>query len=38
MKELYKDSNGYEPQYSRYYKQAEKKSKREQRNINAKEL
>ena len=38
MAELYKDSNGNEPQYSRYYKQSEKKLKREQRNINTKRL
>ncbi|MDE5757199.1 MAG: transposase [Allobaculum sp.] len=33
MSELYKDSNGYEPQYPRYYRQAEKKLKREQRKL-----
>ncbi|MCM1009050.1 MAG: IS200/IS605 family element RNA-guided endonuclease TnpB [Ruminococcus flavefaciens] len=33
MHELYKDSNGNEPQYSRYYRQAEKKLKREQRKL-----
>ena len=31
--ELYTDSNGNEPQYSRYYRQAEKKLKREQRKL-----
>ena len=33
MSELYKDSNGSEPQYPRYYRQAEKKLKREQRKL-----
>ena len=33
MSELYKDSNGNEPQYPRYYRQAEKKLKREQRKL-----
>lgn len=33
MHELYKDSNGNEPQYPRYYRQAEKKLKREQRKL-----
>ena len=31
MHELYKDSSGNEPKYPRYYRQAEKKLKREQR-------
>ena len=33
MRELYKDSNGNEPQYPRYYRQAERKLKREQRKL-----
>lgn len=33
MHELYKDSNGSEPQYPRYYRQAEKKLRREQRKL-----
>ena len=33
MHELYKDSNGKEPQYPRYYRQAEKKLAREQRRL-----
>lgn len=33
MHELYKDSNGNEPKYPRYYRQAEKKLKREQRKL-----
>lgn len=33
MHELYKDSNGNEPRYPRYYRQAEKKLKREQRKL-----
>ena len=33
MHELYKDSNGNEPDYLRYYRQAEKKLKREQRKL-----
>ena len=33
MKELYKYSNGNEPQYPRYYRQAEKKLQREQRKL-----
>lgn len=33
MHELYKDSNGKEPEYPRYYRQAEKKLKREQRKL-----
>lgn len=33
MHELYKDSNGNEPVYPRYYRQAEKKLKREQRKL-----
>ncbi len=33
MHELYKDSNGSEPQYPRYYRQAEKKLAREQRKL-----
>ena len=33
MAELYKDSNGNEPQYPRYYRQTEKKLKREQRKL-----
>lgn len=33
MHELYKDSNGNEPQYPRYYRQAEKRLKREQRKL-----
>ena len=33
MHELYKDSNGNEPAYPRYYRQAEKKLKREQRKL-----
>lgn len=33
MHELYKDSNGNEPAYPRYYRQAEKKLKREQRRM-----
>ncbi len=33
MHELYKDSNGNEPSYPRYYRQAEKKLKREQRKL-----
>ncbi|MDE5758552.1 MAG: transposase [Allobaculum sp.] len=33
MSELYKDSNGNEPQYPRYYRQAEKKLKPEQRKL-----
>lgn len=33
MHELYRDSNGNEPQYLRYYRQAEKKLKREQRKL-----
>ena len=33
MKELYKDSNGNEPCYPRYYRQAEKHLKREQRKL-----
>lgn len=31
--ELYKDSNGNEPKYPRYYRQAEKKLKREPRKL-----
>ena len=38
MFELYKDSNGNEPQYPRYYRQAEKKLKCEQRNVNVKRI
>ena len=33
MSELDTDSNGNEPQYPRYYRQAEKKLKREQRKL-----
>lgn len=33
MHELYKDSNGNEPQYPRYYRQSEKRLKREQRKL-----
>ena len=33
MHELYKDSNGDKPAYPRYYRQAEKKLKREQRKL-----
>lgn len=33
MRGLYKDSNGNEPQYPRYYRQAEKRLKREQRKL-----
>ena len=33
MKELYKDSNGNEPCYPRYYRQAEKRLKREHRKL-----
>lgn len=33
MHELYKDSNGYEPFYPRYYRQSEKKLAREQRHL-----
>ena len=33
MSELYKDSNGNEPRYPRYYRQAEKKLKREQHKL-----
>lgn len=33
MHELYRDSNGNEPQYPRYYRQAEKKLVREQRKL-----
>lgn len=33
MHELYKDSNGNEPEYPRYYRQAEKRLKREQRKL-----
>jgi putative transposase len=33
MHELYKDSNGNEPCYPRYYRQAEKKIRREQRKL-----
>lgn len=33
MRELYKDSNGNEPKYPRYYRQAEKKLMREQRKL-----
>ncbi len=33
MRELYKDSNGNEPHYPRYYRQSEKKLKREQRKL-----
>lgn len=33
MHELYKDSNGNEPKYPGYYRQAEKKLKREQRKL-----
>lgn len=33
MKELYKDSNGNKPCYPRYYRQAEKRLKREQRKL-----
>ncbi|MDE6780165.1 MAG: transposase [Ruminococcus sp.] len=33
MHELYKDSNGNEPQYPRYYRQAEKRLKCEQRKL-----
>lgn len=33
MHELYKDSNGSEPQYPRYYRQAEKKLRRGQRKL-----
>ncbi len=33
MYELYKDSNGSEPQYPRYYRQAEKKLRRGQRKL-----
>lgn len=33
MHELYKDSNGNEPAYPRYYRQAEKRLKREQRKL-----
>lgn len=37
MRELYKDSNGNEPAYPRYYRQAEKKLKREQRKLSLKQ-
>ncbi len=33
MHELYKDSNGNEPQYPRYYRRSEKKLKKEQRKL-----
>lgn len=33
MHELYKDSDGNEPEYPRYYRQAEKRLKREQRKL-----
>ena len=33
MHELYKDSNGNEPKYPRYYRQAEKRLEREQRKL-----
>ena len=33
MHELYKDSNGNEPEYPRYYRKAEKRLKREQRKL-----
>lgn len=33
MRELYKDSNGSEPSYPRYYRQAEEKLAREQRKL-----
>ena len=33
MHDLYKDSNGNEPHYPRYYRQSEKKLKREQRRL-----
>ena len=33
MHELYKDSNGNEPQYPRYYRKAEKRLKQEQRKL-----
>lgn len=33
MHELYKDSNGSEPQYPRYYRQAEERLRREQRRL-----
>ena len=33
MHELYKDSDGNEPQYPRYYREAEKRLKREQRKL-----
>lgn len=33
MHELYRDSNGNEPQYPHYYRQAEKRLKREQRKL-----
>ena len=33
MHELYRDSNGSEPQYPGYYRQAEQKLKREQRRL-----
>ena len=33
MRELYKDSNGNEPSYPRYYRQAEKKLAKEQRRL-----
>jgi putative transposase len=33
MHELYRDSNGNEPEYPRYYRQSEKKLKREQRKL-----
>lgn len=33
MHELYKDSDGNEPQYPRYYRQSEKKLKKEQRTL-----
>lgn len=33
MHELYKDSNGNEPKYPRYYRQAEKRLRREQRKL-----
>ena len=33
MRELYKDSNGNEPSYPRYYRQAEKKLVKEQRRL-----
>ncbi|WP_296876251.1 IS200/IS605 family element RNA-guided endonuclease TnpB [Thomasclavelia sp.] len=33
MHELYRDSNGNEPQYPRYYRQAEQRLKREQRRL-----